>query len=994
MKIYWPLICLFICASCGSKKPGPGESVRYFCDAETVEGEAHQAIFYQDGTEFHGAQGQSKEEAYSGEHSLLLDTNVKYGFSISLDDVEVGEYFEVSVQVKQRLEHGTLIAVMVGEYKENVLRTYDENFQEDENGWKLHSISFSVANPVEELKFYTFSNGHKAYFDDFEIVRYSQRPPIEGMEDKMLSIHIPDSSNSLLDYYKSSAVKEEVIRDEYKEYVDAKIVNGSDSLPIEMRLKGDWVDHLVSGKASYRIKTSSKGAFRQLRSFSIQHPKTRNYMHEWFMHRVFDMEDLLSTRYDFLPVEINGISHGVYALEEHFDKQLLESRNRREGPILKMDESGFWSLIAETDSSQKRKQFPSYAASFISCFKKGRTTKSPSLSKQFELGANLLTRFKELDRHPEELFDVKRAAKYYALMDAGNIHHGLAWHNRRFYYNPVTTRLEQIGFDMQPGMLPIAELMPIRQFQRDEKEWYGEFLLDHGFLMNDEFRSLYTQHCKHFSSKAYLDSLFTVLDEEIKEYEELVGYEVKNYQFNRDIYYTIAKANREQLEDLDSLWDDYQQLYSDEKFRPRLHDFTPHETEFHLSKLALNCYRTKLDSADYVLDIDNFHLNDVEILGYAVKANKDSVIRLEEEVILPAYRDGQDPGAIRLNLTQKPSRVYYRAMNNPNLQSKKVMKWSKPDGYHPRVELSRSFDPSAKWYSLSDKKLTVKAGKHVIDQLIYVPDGYSVEIMAGTTIDFVKGGGLIVHGDFKAVGSKEEKIICTSSDTSSMGITVFNALAEVRNAEFRNMGTLDYKGWTLTGAVTFYESNVTIENIIIDGNTCEDALNTIRCQIDVDKVEITNTWGDGFDADFCTGVFRNSTFRNTGNDCVDFSGSVVTIENIAIFNSGDKGISAGERSTLTVTGITIDGCLTGLASKDESVLKAKDITVKNSPIGIACFQKKPEFGPAQMEISGATYEAVENLGIIELGSTAKWDGKDYRGFVKFDIEAMYARFEK
>jgi len=85
--------------------------------------------------------------------------------------------------------------------------------------------------------------------------------------------------------------------------------------------------------------------------------------------------------------------------------------------------------------------------------------------------------------------------------------------------------------------------------------------------------------------------------------------------------------------------------------------------------------------------------------------------------------------------------------------------------------------------------------------------------------------------------------------------------------------------------------------------------------------------------------------------------------------------------------------MTGLASKDDSYIDANNIMITDSPIGIACFQKKPEFGPAHIDIRKCEYKNIDNLGIIELGSTAKWDGKDYRGFVKFDIDAMYARFE-
>ncbi|MGY8927818.1 MAG: CotH kinase family protein, partial [Flavobacteriales bacterium] len=83
-------------------------------------------------------------------------------------------------------------------------------------------------------------------------------------------------------------------------------------------------------------------AYRGLKSFSIQNPNTRSFMSEWFAHKLFEKEDVLTTKYIFVPVIINGQKMGVYALEEHFDKQLLEARNRREAPIVKFDEEGVW----------------------------------------------------------------------------------------------------------------------------------------------------------------------------------------------------------------------------------------------------------------------------------------------------------------------------------------------------------------------------------------------------------------------------------------------------------------------------------------------------------------------------------------------------------------------------------------------------------------------------------------------------------------------------
>ena len=46
-------------------------------------------------------------------------------------------------------------------------------------------------------------------------------------------------------------------------------------------------------------------------------------------------------------------------------------------------------------------------------------------------------------------------------------------------------------------------------------------------------------------------------------------------------------------------------------------------------------------------------------------------------------------------------------------------------------------------------------------------------------------------------------------------------------ASFTGLNTLSYKGWELTGGVTFYESDVRIKNCVFEKNKCEDALNII-----------------------------------------------------------------------------------------------------------------------------------------------------------------------
>ena len=158
-------------------------------------------------------------------------------------------------------------------------------------------------------------------------------------------------------------------------------------------------------------------------------------------------------------------------------------------------------------------------------------------------------------------------------------------------------------------------------------------------------------------------------------------------------------------------------------------------------------------------------------------------------------------------------------------------------------------------------------------------------------------------------------------------------------------------------------------NCQITNNLCEDALNLVRLNFDIDQLSIQNTFSDGFDADFCSGEIRSSTFINTGNDGLDFSGSNITIGGTQIINAGDKGISVGEASTVMVWNANIKDSNIGVASKDNSGLTIFYIEMANCKIGYAAYQKKPEFGPAHIKVTHEIVKDIKFPSQIETGST-------------------------
>src|SRR5690606_6512197 len=111
---------------------------------------------------------------------------------------------------------------------------------------------------------------------------------------------------------------------------------------VRMRLKGDFTDHLNKHKWSFRVEVKGDNAIMGMKRFSIQHPITRSYLYEWVYFKMLRRENLIALRYDFLTASLNGNSLGIYALEEHFEKRLIENNDRREGPIIRFNEDLSW----------------------------------------------------------------------------------------------------------------------------------------------------------------------------------------------------------------------------------------------------------------------------------------------------------------------------------------------------------------------------------------------------------------------------------------------------------------------------------------------------------------------------------------------------------------------------------------------------------------------------------------------------------------------------
>jgi hypothetical protein len=190
-----------------------------------------------------------------------------------------------------------------------------------------------------------------------------------------------------------------------------------------------------------------------------------------------------------------------------------------------------------------------------------------------------------------------------------------------------------------------------------------------------------------------------------------------------------------------------------------------------------------------------------------------------------------------------------------------------------------------------------------------------------------------------------------------------------------------YNTKLLTSCVTFIDSAV--HKSVVRSNYCsrEDAINFIRVDGIAVDLEIKNAANDGFDADFSHVQFNSVRVDHAGNDCIDLSAGVYNLSSLVLKNCGDKGVSAGEKSFVSLRDIEISGAEMGIASKDLSkvFMTGKTLITKTNQC-LSAYQKKQEFGPGSIVADKRPVSCdfvTPNRGVFEIGRSCRFVDRSY-----------------
>jgi hypothetical protein len=736
------------------------------------------------------------------------------------------------------------------------------------------------------------------------------------------------------------------------DWVPALIRYQGDTYKVELRLKGDVSDHWRrADRWSYKINVKDGKTLFGMKRFAIQDPQTREYMNEWVIHRLQKSFGLIGLRYDFVDVTVNGKHLPVYALEENFEKRLIESNDRREGPILKYDSWFYW--LGRTGLE------PELAGSAVSTYQEGRYTGDAELSRLFDIARSLLEKYRRDEIPAVQVFDLRRMATLFALSDLTGYYHAIHIDNLKFYYNPVTSLIEPIGYDFN-DIVPLSsrvgtvgeQIIPTLDDCRDKMDWRT------GLFKDENFYLYYIDALQMISEVKFLDDFFESNRKDFDDALAILHSSYPWYNFNGE---AVFRANQ--------------------KYIRRL--LNPEQ--------SLQVYLATIDKeqSTATISVQNIYSLPAEIVALNIGGVD---ISLPESVIVPAYSAADPIRFTKVNFALTPENItslemidklklVYRIYGTENLREEKIYPWSAVNEKVLETDFLRRLPNPAtfSWLSIDSvgRTITFTPGEWTMSESLILPPGYVIQAGEGVRLDLVNSSMILSYSPLNWKGSEEYPIRIYSSDSTGQGVTVLsaNSMSELSWTKFDNLTNPSQSAWSLTGAVTFYESPATISNCRFVGNHSEDGLNIVRTKFSIDHTSFIGTQADAFDADFCTGSFEFVDFIGCGNDGIDVSGSVITVRDVNIDGAGDKGLSAGENSSMTVSNTTIKNTEIAIASKDRSLVEIDNINLIDNRVAFAAYQKKPEFSHGEIRVRGLNMSGKESTNLIEQGSLLTIDGK-------------------
>ncbi|MEZ4739566.1 MAG: hypothetical protein R2818_09500 [Flavobacteriales bacterium] len=738
-----------------------------------------------------------------------------------------------------------------------------------------------------------------------------------------------------------------VIMPEGNDYAPAELTFNGEVFKAKVRIKGKMSDHVQGSKWSFRVISKKDKGFLGMQRFSLQHPGTRNYLCDWFFHRLSAGEGIIALRYGFIRLEFNGQDLGVYAYEEHFGPELLAHNARVKGPLFRFDPGLFWEhRLNMLKKVRYNEPFGAYQAAAVDAFGSGDLEKDPEQMAYFEEAVSRMDAFRRVELPASEVFDADRLAKRHALLDLVGGHHSMDWSDVKFYYDPVLKRIEPVAYESFSAF-PIRTLAGYGRYVG--RQTAGMDLHDAYFNDPVVFRA-YVRELERMSKVSYLDSAFAALAPALDSASALIYREFPYKELDRSIYYKNQVLIRKMLD-------------------------VPKGFHAYLDRMADTARMTMVPIEALPIEV------------HGVIADDGSLLPPDGTVIVPCRTDGQVGKPLELKVAingavipvpGKSLRLRYSVLGASVMKELEVFPYAYLDGIQlPAFTTNNTNEFASRPFIQVDEEaraIRILPGQWSIDTDLFLPLGYTVKAIAPLRLDLIKGARIISRSTMQWKGLEDVDILIGSSDKSGGGMVLLEAVgtSSFEHVRFEGFGI----GTNTVPAIVVQGANVEFTNCDFAEDRTRDMVLIVRNAVKFRGCTFVGGQ-DQLVLAYTSADMASSTMLGAGDDALSIKGGVAKVVDVEVDGALGMGMKLDEATEMTLKNSRIGSRKDALhvsegarATVSSGALKATD----GEALDVE--PKHGRHGPSQVVLIGVAMEAGPEMLSIGKGNKVTRDGKE------------------
>lgn len=252
------------------------------------------------------------------------------------------------------------------------------------------------------------------------------------------------------------------------------------SFPSEIRISGDHQDHIRKTDLATSLDVHLKsGNIGNIVKFKLFLPETRKNDIELIATSIMDRLGFLTPRTYKLSVSLNNQKNLTYIFQEKIVKEMIEHNGLRESAILETSEDFFW--------ENRDLLNPGKPVLFAKLLNTNWVNRSPY---NIQIGTESLDKYNKLIFQSDGSYLIYNYLENSTLLEfdtaifAMDGHHGLAIHNRKFYFDVINDDLIPIYYDIDSQME--GRDLYIKNCEEELSNAYEKFICINNFAAGAE----------------------------------------------------------------------------------------------------------------------------------------------------------------------------------------------------------------------------------------------------------------------------------------------------------------------------------------------------------------------------------------------------------------------------------------------------------------------------------------------------------------------------